>query len=49
MVEGWKAFTSGGFQLHSIEGHHLWPLEKTSKQAWLHIIVDELARIKLTD
>ena len=44
MVDGWRAFTSGNFRLQSIDGHHLWPLEKVSKQGWMQILVDELSK-----
>lgn len=41
-VMGWSALTSKTFQLEAVEGNHLWPLDKTSKVAWLQRIVDTL-------
>ena len=46
LLQGWRGFTTGAFQLHEVEGHHLWPLEKGSKAAWLQIIADQLAQLK---
>ncbi|KAL4451499.1 hypothetical protein ABPG75_007161 [Micractinium tetrahymenae] len=45
MVQGWARFTSGPFQLLEVEGHHLWPLEKASKAAWLGVVAEQLAAL----
>lgn len=45
--QGWSRFTSGPFQLLEVEGHHLWPLEKASKAAWLGVIAEQLAALQL--
>ncbi len=46
-VQGWSRFTSGHFQLMEVEGHHLWPLDKASKAAWLGVIAQQLAALQL--
>ena len=38
MVRGWQDFTSASFDCQKMEGHHLWPLQPTSKMAWLQHI-----------
>ena len=44
-AQGWARFTTGPFQLLEVEGHHLWPLEKGSKAAWLQVIADQLDQL----
>ena len=41
-LQGWSKFTSGDFRLLEVEGHHLWPLERAGKAAWLQAIADQL-------
>lgn len=41
-VMGWSTLTSKTFQLHAIDGNHLWPLDKQSKVSWLQHIVDTI-------
>ena len=43
--QGWSRFTTGAFELRQVEGHHLWPLEKGSKAAWLGVIAEQLAQL----
>lgn len=47
MVQGWSRFTTGPFQLLEAEGHHLWPLDKACKGAWLQVIADQLAALPI--
>ncbi|EFN56084.1 hypothetical protein CHLNCDRAFT_145599 [Chlorella variabilis] len=47
MVQGWSRFTTGAFQLLEAEGHHLWPLDKAHKAAWLQVVADQLAQLQL--
>lgn len=42
MVKGWEAFTTADFELHKIEGNHLWPLAADPKTTWLRMITDRL-------
>ncbi len=42
MVAGWQKYTTADFSLTQIDGHHLWPLDKTAKQDWLSRIVVQL-------
>lgn len=44
-VRGWARFTTGGFQCHRVEGHHLWPLQRGPKAIWLQAIADGLSDI----
>lgn len=44
MVRGWQNFTTGSFQLISIDGNHLWPLMKEAKTQWLRSIVDRIEK-----
>lgn len=46
-TQGWSRFTTSAFELHQVEGHHLWPLEKGSKAAWLAVIAEQLAALPL--
>lgn len=45
--QGWSRFTTGPFELHEVEGHHLWPLEKGSKAVWLGMIAAQLEQLGL--
>lgn len=45
--QGWSRFTTGAFQLLEAEGHHLWPLDKAHKAAWLQVVADQLAQLQL--
>jgi len=45
MVKGWARFTTGAFECLEIDGHHLWPLVKESKIAWLNAIVDKVLKL----
>lgn len=45
--QGWSRFTTGHFELHEMEGHHLWPLEKASKAVWLGAIAAQLEQLAL--
>jgi hypothetical protein len=47
VAQGWGRFTSGRFSCHRVEGHHLWPLDRESKQAWLAHIAAELQQLQL--
>ena len=47
MVRGWQRFTTAGFECLSVEGHHLWPLDKQAKTAWLGMIVERLNALSL--
>ena len=42
MVRGWQKFTTGSFDLITIDGHHLWPLIKEAKAQWLSSIVEHM-------
>ncbi len=42
MVRGWQRFTAQDFSCTAINGHHLWPLDREAKQAWLSDIVFHL-------
>lgn len=41
-VRGWARFTSGAFACTRMQGHHLWPLQRGPKTAWLQAIADGL-------
>ena len=47
MVEGWRGFTTVGFSVQGLPGHHLFVLamgdQKAAKHAWLTTVRDELA------
>lgn len=45
--QGWSRFTAGAFELRRVEGHHLWPLDKASKAAWLGVIAEQLAALEV--
>ena len=45
MVGGWQRFTTESVSCTAIDGHHLWPLDREAKQAWLSDIVAHLTRI----
>ncbi len=45
--QGWSRFTTGAFELHKVEGHHLWPLDKGSKAMWLGAIAAQLEQLQL--
>ncbi|PRW20885.1 Monothiol glutaredoxin- chloroplastic [Chlorella sorokiniana] len=47
LVQGWSRFTTGAFELHEMEGHHLWPLDKASKAVWLGQIAAQLEQLAL--
>ncbi len=42
LLQAWSRFSSGPFRCQQVEGHHLWPLDKDSKSAWLGHIAREL-------
>jgi len=42
MCEGWKDMTKGTPKTVEVEGHHLFPLEKVPKAAWLGEVAKEL-------
>lgn len=44
-VHGWARFTSGAFGCRRMEGHHLWPLQRGPKLAWLQAIADGLTAL----
>eukprot|EP00877_Chromochloris_zofingiensis_P014233 jgi/Chrzof1/9063/Cz03g34210.t1 len=44
MVKAWERLTTGVFEVHRIEGNHLWPMEKDGKFDWQEIITDTLDR-----
>lgn len=46
MVDSWRRFTSSTFETIQIEGHHLWPLDKEAKAAWLGHICQRLRRLQ---
>ena len=41
-VRGWARFTRGAFACTRMEGHHLWPLQRGPKTAWLQAIANGL-------
>ena len=45
MCCGWETHTTGSFELLSIDGGHLFPLEKQSKLNWLQLIADRLEKV----
>ena len=45
MVLQWKRFTRGRYSCTSVDGHHLWPADKTAKSYWLAAIVMELEQL----
>jgi surfactin synthase thioesterase subunit len=49
MVEGWETHTNGAFELLSIDGHHLFPLQKEQKRTWLEAIVARLEKLRLSE
>lgn len=46
MMLGWQEFTSASFTSHRVEGHHLWPLQPTSKAIWLRQIAASMDAAK---
>ncbi|KAK9842072.1 hypothetical protein WJX81_007166 [Elliptochloris bilobata] len=44
-VRGWARFTTGAFACRRMRGHHLWPLQRSEKAAWLQAVVDEMAAL----
>jgi hypothetical protein len=46
MVRGWQRFTTGAFECLQVQGHHLWPLDKEPKAAWLGMIAERLQGMK---
>lgn len=43
-MQAWERLTTGVFEVHRIEGNHLWPMEKDGKFDWQEIITDTLDR-----
>ena len=46
MIQGWRRFTTGRFELLEIAGHHLWPLDKEAKVSWLGNISERLTMLE---
>ena len=44
-VRGWARFTTGAFACRRVDGHHLWPLQKAPKAAWLQAITEGLLEL----
>ena len=42
MVHGWQRYTTAACECLEVDGHHLWPLDKAAKTAWLGMIVERL-------
>jgi surfactin synthase thioesterase subunit len=51
LVKGWSRFTSAGFEMHELSGHHLFVLamgdQRDVKHAWLAAVVAELKLVRL--
>ena len=46
-VREWEKLVCGDFRCESIDGNHLFPMDKTAKVDWLGKIVSELDKLKL--
>lgn len=45
MVAAWQRFTRGEFELVTVEGNHLFPLQPGAKAAWLGRIARALGAL----
>lgn len=42
LVEGWQRFTPHPLHVHSVEGGHMWPVDKQARIPWVKSIVQVL-------